>query len=165
MNTVAVLVVLIGLVASATALGLLWRRTSGRIRADDGDTVIDVTGLAVGAVAGRHATLLQFSTEVCAACRTTSVTLKAVADLANADLANADVTHVDVDVTHRADIASRFNLLRSPTTLILDGRGVIRARIGGTPRAAEVRAELDRIITAGSRSASTSRSASAVART
>ncbi|MCU1403155.1 MAG: hypothetical protein JWM70_1479 [Microbacteriaceae bacterium] len=160
MNTVAVLVVLIGLVASATALGLLWRRTSGRIRADDGDTVIDVTGLAVGAVAGRHATLLQFSTEVCAACRTTSVTLKAVADLAN-----ADVTHVDVDVTHRADIASRFNLLQSPTTLILDGRGVIRARIGGTPRAAEVRAELDRIITAGSRSASTSRSASAVART
>jgi hypothetical protein len=159
MNTVAVLVVLIGLVALATALGLLWRRTSGRIRSDGGDTVIDVAGLAVGAVAGRHATLLQFSTEVCAACRTTSVTLKAVADLANADLANADVTHVDVDVTHRADIASRFNLLQSPTTLILDGRGVIRARIGGAPRAAEVRAELDRIISAGSRSAS------AVART
>ncbi|MDQ1577378.1 MAG: hypothetical protein QOE21_65, partial [Microbacteriaceae bacterium] len=83
MNTVAVLVVLIGLVALATALGLLWRRTSGRIRSDGGDTVIDVAGLAVGAVAGRHATLLQFSTEVCAACRTTSVTLKAVADLAN----------------------------------------------------------------------------------
>ncbi|MCU1506457.1 MAG: hypothetical protein JWP05_1426 [Microbacteriaceae bacterium] len=154
MNTVALLVVLIGLVALATALGLLWRRTSGRIRSDGGDTVIDVAGLAVGAVAGRHATLLQFSTEVCAACRTTSVTLKAVADLAN-----ADVTHVDVDVTHRADIASRFNLLQSPTTLILDGRGVIRARIGGAPRAAEVRAELDRIISAGSRSAS------AVART
>ncbi|MCU1581702.1 MAG: hypothetical protein QOD27_285 [Microbacteriaceae bacterium] len=161
MNAVAVVVVLIGLVASATALGLLWRRTSGRIRADDGDTVIDVAGLAVGAVAGRHATLLQFSTEVCAACRTTSVTLKAVADLANADLANADVTHVDMDVTHRADIASRFNLLQSPTTLILDGRGVVRARIGGAPRAAEVRAELDRIITAGPRSTSTS----AVART
>ncbi|MDQ1526680.1 MAG: hypothetical protein QOG18_1293, partial [Microbacteriaceae bacterium] len=51
--------------------------------------------------------------------------------------------------------------LQSPTTLILDGRGVIRARIGGAPRAAEVRAELDRIITAGPRSTSTS----AVART
>jgi hypothetical protein len=66
-----------------------------------------------------------------------------------------------MDVTHRADIASRFNLLQSPTTLILDGRGVVRARIGGAPRAAEVRAELDRIITAGPRSTSTS----AVART
>lgn len=141
MNAVVVSVVLLGLVAAATAAGLLWRKTSGRIRAHHGDTVIDLAGLAAGAIAGRQATLLQFSTEVCAACATTSVTLKDVASK------TTGVAHLEVDVTRRADIASRFNLLQSPTTLILDDRGAIRARIGGAPRAAEVRAELDRIMT------------------
>jgi hypothetical protein len=148
MNTVVVSVVLLSLVAAATALGLLWRKTSGRIRADRGSTVIDPAGLVPGAVAGRQATLLQFSTEVCAACAITSATLKAIA----AEI--SDVAYVDVDVTRRADIASRFSLLQSPTTFILDGRGVIRARIGGAPRAAEVRLELGRIIAAGSASSS-----------
>jgi thiol-disulfide isomerase/thioredoxin len=145
MNAVVVSVLLLGLVISATAIGLLWRKTSGRIRTDLGDTVIDLAGLSAGAVAGRQATLLQFSTEVCAACATTSATLRSVASEL-AGFAQAGVVHLEVDVTRRADIASRFNLLQSPTTLILDDRGVIRARIGGAPRAAEVRAELDRII-------------------
>ena len=56
------------------------------------------------------------------------------------------MSHVDVDVTRRADIASRFNLLQSPTTFILDARGVVRARIGGAPRRAELAAELERIL-------------------
>ena len=39
--------------------------------------------------------------------------------------------HVDVDLTDRPDIADRFHVLQTPTTLILDARGVVRARIGG----------------------------------
>jgi thiol-disulfide isomerase/thioredoxin len=140
MNAVVVSVVLLGLVASAAAIGLLWRRASGRVRTDDSNTVIDLAGLSSGAVAGKDATLLQFSTEVCAACTTTARTLESIAERFT------DVAHVEIDVTRRADIASRFNLLQSPTTFILDGRWVIRARIGGAPLAAEVLAELERIL-------------------
>jgi thiol-disulfide isomerase/thioredoxin len=140
MNAVVVSVVLFGLVASAAVIGLLWSRATGRVRSDDRDTVIDLAGLSSGAVAGKDATLLQFSTEVCAACTTTAKTLESIAERLT------DVTHVEIDVTRRADLANRFNLLQSPTTFILDGRGVIRARIGGAPRAAEVRAELERIL-------------------
>jgi thiol-disulfide isomerase/thioredoxin len=148
MNPIAILAVLVGIVAVATALGLVWRATTGRVRsvAND-DDIVDVdrlTDAAPGAplAAGTGATLLQFSTEVCAPCATTHALLDRIA----AELVG--VTHVDVDVTRRPDIASRFNLLQSPTTLVLDSRGVVRARIGGAPRPAEVRAELDRILAA-----------------
>lgn len=47
--------------------------------------------------------------------------------------AHAGVAFVDVDLTHRADLANRFNIMQTPTTFILDGAGRIRARIGGVP--------------------------------
>ena len=135
--------ILLGLVAAATALGLAWRATTGRVRTVTSDrTVIRVSELSADAVAGRGATLLQFSTEVCAPCSTTHVLLDSLARELD------DVHHVDVDVTSRPEIASRFNLLQSPTTFILDAGGVVRARIGGAPRPTEVRAELDRILSA-----------------
>jgi hypothetical protein len=58
------------------------------------------------------------------------------------------VAHVDLDLTHRPDIAARFNVLQTPTTLILDRAGIIRARIGGAPRQADVRAALADILAA-----------------
>ena len=142
MSPVLIALVLVGVVALATALGLVWRATNGRVRGARGDeTVVSVWELA-DAAAGSGATLLQFSTEVCAPCRTTHAVLGRLADQL------PGVEHVDVDVTHRPDLANRFNLLQSPTTLILDARGIVRARIGGAPRLTDVRAELDRILAA-----------------
>ncbi|WP_349904522.1 TlpA family protein disulfide reductase [Parafrigoribacterium humi] len=141
MNALAVFSALFGLVACATALGLLWRAQTGRVRAiASGEGTIDLADIVPDAVAGSSATLLQFSTEVCAPCRATHVMLGALAER------HSGVAHVDVDITRRADLASRFRLLQSPTTLILDGRGVVRARIGGAPRPAEVAEELGRIL-------------------
>jgi thiol-disulfide isomerase/thioredoxin len=141
MNPLAVVGILIGLVALATALGLFWRSQTGRVRGiANGETVIEVSELVPDAVAGFGATLLQFSTEVCAPCKATHTLLASLAGQ------SSGVSHVDVDVTRRADIASRFNLLQSPTTFILDAHGVVRARIGGAPRRAELAAELERIL-------------------
>ncbi len=146
MNPIAGVTTLLGLVAVATALGLLWRARTGRVRqVDSGATVFSIADLTADeltadAAAGSAATLLQFSTEVCAPCSTTRVLLAAIAD------ERTGVSHVDIDVTARPDLAARFNLLQSPTTFILDPGGVVRARIGGAPRRAEVLAELDRII-------------------
>ena len=141
MSPLTVTGILLGIVALATALGLFWRSQTGRVRGIANDeTVIEISELAPDAVAGSGATLLQFSTEVCAPCKATHTLLDSLARQ------SSGVSHVDVDVTRRADIASRFNLLQSPTTLILDAHGVVRARIGGAPRRTEVAAELERIL-------------------
>ncbi len=143
MNPLAIAAILVALVAVATLIGVVWRSTTGRIRSiARSDERISVSELSADAVAGSAATLLQFSTEFCSPCRTTSSLLGSLA----AELPG--ITHVDVDITTRPDLADRFTLLQSPTTFILDARGTVRARIGGAPRIADVRAELGRILDA-----------------
>ena len=44
------------------------------------------------------------------------------------------------------DLAHRFNVLQTPTTLLLDGSGVVRARIGGAPKPVELEASLAAIL-------------------
>ena len=140
MNALLVIAALGGLVALATVLGLVWRSAQGRVRHTDGRTVVRASDLPGVTRLARGATLLQFSTEVCAPCRATRVVLGDVASR------RTDVEHVDLDLTHRPDLASRFNILQTPTTFILDRRGVVRARIGGAPRRDALTLELDRIL-------------------
>ena len=140
MNPLLVIAALGGLIALSTALGLLWRGAQGRVRHTDGRTVVRASDLPGVTRLARGATLLQFSTEVCAPCRATRLVLGAVAS------GRADVEHVDLDLTHRPDLASRYNILQTPTTFILDRRGVVRARIGGAPRRDALTLELDRIL-------------------
>jgi thiol-disulfide isomerase/thioredoxin len=124
----------LGAIAVATALGLVWRARTGRARAD-GRELAEIAG-AHGAL-GDHATLLQFSTEFCAPCRSTA---RVLGDLARR---RDGVAHVEVDLTDRPELAGRLNILQTPTTFVLDPRGRSRARIGGAPRLAEVAALLD----------------------
>jgi thiol-disulfide isomerase/thioredoxin len=131
--------ILAALVAAATALGFVWKSQNGRVRTGSGETI---TATDVPADLGERATLLQFSSEVCAPCVATHRVLNGVARSATG------VAHLEVDVANRPDLASRFNILQTPTTLVLDERGVVRARIGGAARPDTVRAELDRILTA-----------------
>jgi thiol-disulfide isomerase/thioredoxin len=124
--------VLIGLVAVATVLGLVWRASQGRVRTASGQ----IDGIELGS----HATLLQLSSEVCAPCRATSKVLGGIHELG--------VHHVEVDIADRPDLASRFNILQTPTTLILDASGAVRARIGGAVRRDTVIVELKRVLAA-----------------
>ena len=59
-----------------------------------------------------------------------------------------DVRHVEVDIADRPDLAAQFNVLQTPTTLILDAAGSVRARIGGAVRRDTVVAELERVLAA-----------------
>ncbi|MCU1439775.1 MAG: thioredoxin [Rhodoglobus sp.] len=142
MNPLLVIVALAGLVALATGLGFAWRSQQGRVRHTDGRTIVRVADVPGVRRFAAGATLLQFSTEVCAPCASTRVVL---GDLAST---RRNVTHVDLDVTNRPDLASRFHIMQTPTTLILDRKGVVRARIGGAPRRDDLTAELDRILVA-----------------
>jgi len=128
------------LVALTAVVGLALRRRQGRARAVDSAEVVDPRRLGADGL-GAEATLLQFSTEMCSRCPGVHRMLAEVAD------SRGGVRHLDVDLTHRPDLAQRFRVLQTPTTLVLDRRGAIRTRFGGTPGRAVVELELDRLLT------------------
>ena len=73
----------------------------------------------------QRATFVQLSSEVCTPCRRTHAVL---ADLA----AQEDgVRHVDLDVAQHLDLVRRFDVMRTPTVLLLDGAGVVVGRRSG----------------------------------
>jgi thiol-disulfide isomerase/thioredoxin len=140
MNPAMALLLIVLLIAGTTALGLVWRRRQGRLTAGSGRDACDpVTAAQLGSAEslGHRATLLQFSTEFCSRCPGTAVLLRHVAG------EREGVTHLDVDLTHRADLSQRFNVLQTPTTLVLDGAGRVRARVGGIPNRTALLAQLD----------------------
>jgi thiol-disulfide isomerase/thioredoxin len=130
---VLALLAALGLVLAATAVGLILGATQGRVRSGSRERIepADV-GLTADAF-GERITLLQFSTEFCSRCPGVRRMLTAVAD----ELPGT--VHADVDLTHRPDIATRYDVLQTPTTLVLDRRGVVTARIGGVPDRARIR--------------------------
>lgn len=138
MDAVTVSLALAGLVGAATLLGLVHRATQGRVRSVADARLVSIDGVDLG---GR-ATLLQFSTEVCAPCRSTARVLD---DLA---ARTEEVAHVELDVARRPELASKYRVLQTPTTLILDRDGAVRARIGGAVRRDLVVAELQKVLAA-----------------
>lgn len=130
----------LALVVVATALGLVQRAREGRRRRGSGDRIrpADVA-LETGAF-GERATLLQFSTEWCTRCPATARALRSAADGADG------VRHAEVDLTDRPDLASRYRVLQTPTTLVLDGAGVVRGRLAGATRPDQARAALADLI-------------------
>jgi hypothetical protein len=122
----------------ATALGLLWRTTTGRARRARGPLVhpAELGSDELGA----RATLLQLSTPLCAQCPPTARLLAAEA------AARPGVLHLEVDVSERTAIAHRFQVLQTPTTLLLDAEGRVRGRIGGRPRPDTLARELDLLL-------------------
>ncbi|SFR88520.1 Thiol-disulfide isomerase or thioredoxin [Agromyces sp. CF514] len=158
MDWQAALIAGLGLPALATVVGLAWKARTGRVRAvpaSAGQATGPVVANAAAAAArsssaaalglvdadlGADATLVQFSTEYCSRCPATARQLGEIAD------DYAGVRHVEIDLTHRADLADRFHVRQTPTTLILRADGTTTARIGGVPRLAAVRTQLETLI-------------------
>jgi thiol-disulfide isomerase/thioredoxin len=132
------LLALAALLVLAVVIGLGVRAAQGRVRRDRAHQVVDPRRLGADGL-GERATLLQFSTEMCARCPGVHRMLSDVAS------GRDGVRHLDIDLTHRPDIARHFSVLQTPTTLILDRAGAIQSRIGGVPSAEVVRLELARI--------------------
>jgi thiol-disulfide isomerase/thioredoxin len=137
MHPLAALAITVGLVAVTTVLGVVWRTGQGRIRR--ATTVSDAAALP-GIDLAPGATLVQFSSEYCTPCRATARVLHELAD------ARAELGHVEIDVAERPELAARFRVLQTPTTLVLDGDGRVRARIGGAVRRDALVTELDRLL-------------------
>ena len=84
------------------------------------------------AVLGERATLLQFSSAFCTPCRATRRTLGEVA------AAVPGVVHLEVDAEHHLELVRRLDVLRTPTTLVLDAAGHEVTRAAGAPRKEQV---------------------------
>ena len=99
---------------------------------------VQVVAAIPDAVRGEQATLLQFSSAFCAPCRATRRTLSEVAELV------PGVEHLEVDAEHHLDLVRALGILRTPTTLVLDGAGREVTRASGAPRKEQVLAALGR---------------------
>ena len=131
-------------VAAAILLGFALRRRSGRFRAGPpkpartaaGAGTAVLTEADLGGRLGERATLVQFSTALCAPCRPTRQILAQVAGMADG------VTHVEIDAASRLDLVRRLRISTTPTVLILGPDGAIVRRAAGQPRKADVIAAL-----------------------
>ncbi len=138
MTIVGALIGLALLLAATVVFGVFLQWRQNRPRHNVAHEVVEPTRLGADAL-GASATLLQFSTELCARCPGVHRTLAAVAD------GREGVRHLDIDVTHRPDIAKHFHVLQTPTTLVLDRDGVVRTRFGGAPNRDVHELELNRL--------------------
>lgn len=135
---------LLGALVLAAALGLGKRWYDGRFRAvraaEVGASENTVVRLGPddleGSALGERATLLQFSSAFCQPCRATRRVLSEVADVV------PGVAHVEIDAESHLALVRRLDILRTPTTLVLDGQGRVTTRASGQPRKEQVVAAL-----------------------
>jgi hypothetical protein len=86
----------------------------------------------LGAPLGARATLVQFSTEVCAYCGPARQLLTEVAR------EREGVSFVEIDAAERMDLTRRLHVLSTPTVLVLDAAGGITSRASGPLRKADL---------------------------
>ncbi|MEU8845096.1 thioredoxin family protein [Streptomyces sp. NPDC048564] len=130
------LVVCVVVLAAASVYGVLQRRRSGRVRVRGRDDGKRLGAAELGAALGERATLVQFSSAFCAPCRATRRVLGEVAGMV------PGVTHVEIDAEDHLDLVRRFDVLKTPTVLVLDADGNVIRRATGQPRKADVIAAL-----------------------
>ena len=134
MSITGLLVVAAVLVAAA-AFGLVRRQRLGRVRTSAADQRLTAETLGSESL-GERATLVQFSSAFCRPCVATRHLLGDVAGKV------PGVRHVEVDAESNLELVRTLNIASTPTTLLLDGAGVVRRRAVGVPRRDEVLAAL-----------------------
>jgi thiol-disulfide isomerase/thioredoxin len=158
------LIVLVMVLAAASAAGFVMRQRQGRFRAGNSTSGISRTDSAdsrqpagfcqreraaagtvltaadLGASLGERATLVQFSTEFCTYCGPTRELLAEVAR------ARDGVAFVEIDAAQRLDLAKRLNVFSTPTVLLLTADGSIAQRASGQPRKSDVLAAVGSVL-------------------
>lgn len=122
----------------ALIAGLVWRVRDGGRRAA-GRLRVDRAHLSCGTLAPR-ATLVLLSSEFCSRC-------PQVRRMLQTEAAGHDgVSHAEIDLTDRAELATRYRALQTPTVLLVDAVGTVRARWAGAPRQADVAAAVASVL-------------------
>ena len=78
-----------------------------------------------------------FSTPMCAKCPGTKAMLARVIE------DYEGVAQAEVDAAERLDLARRFDIMRTPTVLVLDAAGVAVSRMDGAPTPLQAREAIE----------------------
>jgi thiol-disulfide isomerase/thioredoxin len=142
MSIEARLALVLGLLALGIITGLIWRLRTGKAKSVKSGELINLAeiravknGIPVTSF-GKKVTFLQFSSELCTACRQTA---RLYSEL---EKVHPEILHIEVDITNRVDLANKFNILQTPTTLVLDSRGRVTSRIGGAVKQQTIEDEI-----------------------
>ena len=142
MSIEARLALVLGLLALGIVAGLIWRSRTGRAKNVQSGELINLA--EIGALKngvpvtqfGKKVTFLQFSSQFCTACRQTA---RLYGEL---EQVHPEILHIEVDITNRVDLANKFNILQTPTTLVLDSHGRVTSRIGGAVKQQTIEDEI-----------------------
>lgn len=126
--------IVVAILAIASVAALWWQRRQGVVH--EVERAGALSSATLGVQRGFHATFVQFSTPMCAKCPPTATLLSRIAG------EDPRVVHVEIDAAERLDLAREFEVMRTPTILILDGDGVVVSRISGAPSEAQAREAL-----------------------
>ena len=142
------LIALVVVLAAASAAGVALRQRQGRFHQptpghDQPSSADALSAADLGAPLGARATLVQFSTEVCAYCGPTRALLTEVARERDG------VSFVEIDAAERMDLTRRLRVLSTPTVLVLDALGAITSRASGPLRKADLLTAVSAVADAG----------------
>lgn len=136
MNTGAYIVIAVVLLSSL--VGFMRIRTDGTVRSHKAGSY--VTSDELGHEMGSSATFVQFSSPFCQPCKATHDMI------GNLISDKPEVAHVDLQVADHLNLVNQLNIMRTPTTVLLDGRGHIEYRVEGAPRPAELTDALQKVL-------------------
>jgi len=141
------LILLVVVLAAASAAGFAVQRRQGRFRSTGEAATVPatapgtvLTAADLGAPLGERATLVQFSSEVCAYCGPTRELLAEVAR------DREGLAFVEIDATERFDLTRRLRVFSTPTVLVLAADGSIVERASGRPRKSDVLAAVGTVL-------------------
>jgi len=122
----------------AGAAGVLHNRRSGVLRDTADPTDLETTDLGLSPTAP---TIVHFTAVWCGPC----AAVRRVIDQVCADLPG--VAHVEIDMDTDPDAARNLSVLSLPTTFIFDADGRQRYRSAGVPKAGDLKAALEPLLT------------------
>lgn len=118
--------------ALASAYGLWYRSSRGRVRNSARAKPTAFDEKVLGGEMGERATLVQFSSAFCTPCRMTRTLITdVISEMPN-------VRHIDIDAESHLDLVRQLDIRSTPTTLFLDSSGIERGRAIGAPKRIEL---------------------------
>ena len=130
------LLLLLILLAFATGIGFRMKATQGRIKRKAG---LQISVDEIGTSFGSRATVLQFSTTFCSACRAAKALISDVVSK------ESDVKYVEIDAESNLELVRKLDIRSTPTTLFLDKKGFEIARAVGAPKRNQITAAINRL--------------------
>lgn len=124
MDPLVALIWIIALLAAATVLGFLLRRRSSSVKRGNGTELIEPTDFGLEQF-GPAGAVIQFSTEFCSRCPGVQRQLTELTG------EQPGIQFQHLDVTNRADLANKYQLLQTPTVLTIAPDGKLQERLSG----------------------------------